>query len=653
MPVSTKILHRRDTAANWTSTNPTLAAGELGFETDTLKFKVGDGSTAWTSLKYSQDASLLSGAASLTTLTTSGNVTVGGNLTVNGTTTAINSSTIQVDDKNIELASVATVTGLQATLSGAGIDNTVTLTSGTTSGLLIGQLLTKTSGTGAFGNSGTVYVQSIISSTAFTVGNSSGTDVFHATNGAITFSAGGPTDITATGGGLTVLSDVTANNKTWQWLSTGAWTSNQDIDLSANTKVYKIAGTTVLSNTQVLGFSINASNSASTIVARDASGDVAARRFTSTIATGTSPFVVSSTTVVTNLNADTVDGFDTSQSASANTVAVRNASSWLLATGFSGTTVNVTGQLISTQATGTAPLAVSSTTLVSNLNADLLDGYNTATAATVNTVAVRDANGSLTANVFIGSSANVTGQLISTVATGTAPFSVASTTKVANLNADTLDGYDTATAATANTVAVRDANASVTANVFIGASANVTGQLISTVATGTAPLSVASTTRVTNLNAATAGVADSATIAGQANNITGAANVIFYNGTANTTSQLAYSTANNNQVLTISAGVPAWVTPAAQGVTNVATGTGLTGGPITSTGTISINTAAALTWTATQRVNVSTDSLAFGIRANTTQTANIFEARDGAATMMMSLSNVGTLYAVTIDGGSA
>jgi len=43
---------RRDTAANWTSTNPTLAAGEMGFETDTGKFKIGTGSTAWTVLKY-------------------------------------------------------------------------------------------------------------------------------------------------------------------------------------------------------------------------------------------------------------------------------------------------------------------------------------------------------------------------------------------------------------------------------------------------------------------------------------------------------------------------------------------------------------------------------------------------------------------------
>ena len=46
------IQFRRDTAANWTSNNPTLAAGEIGYETDTEKYKIGDGSTAWTSLGY-------------------------------------------------------------------------------------------------------------------------------------------------------------------------------------------------------------------------------------------------------------------------------------------------------------------------------------------------------------------------------------------------------------------------------------------------------------------------------------------------------------------------------------------------------------------------------------------------------------------------
>jgi hypothetical protein len=43
---------RRDTAANWTSANPTLAAGQPGYETDTGRIKIGNGSTAWTSLPY-------------------------------------------------------------------------------------------------------------------------------------------------------------------------------------------------------------------------------------------------------------------------------------------------------------------------------------------------------------------------------------------------------------------------------------------------------------------------------------------------------------------------------------------------------------------------------------------------------------------------
>ncbi len=43
---------RRGTAAAWTSANPTLDPGEFGFETDTLKLKCGNGSTAWTTLAY-------------------------------------------------------------------------------------------------------------------------------------------------------------------------------------------------------------------------------------------------------------------------------------------------------------------------------------------------------------------------------------------------------------------------------------------------------------------------------------------------------------------------------------------------------------------------------------------------------------------------
>jgi hypothetical protein len=52
MPAQTTIQVRRDTAANWTIANPTLAAGERGFETDTKLYKTGDGTTAWNSLDY-------------------------------------------------------------------------------------------------------------------------------------------------------------------------------------------------------------------------------------------------------------------------------------------------------------------------------------------------------------------------------------------------------------------------------------------------------------------------------------------------------------------------------------------------------------------------------------------------------------------------
>ena len=43
---------RKDTAADWTSADPTLNSGECGFEEDTGRLKIGDGSTAWISLPY-------------------------------------------------------------------------------------------------------------------------------------------------------------------------------------------------------------------------------------------------------------------------------------------------------------------------------------------------------------------------------------------------------------------------------------------------------------------------------------------------------------------------------------------------------------------------------------------------------------------------
>ena len=48
----TRIIQRHDTAANWSTINPVLALGEMGVETDTNQFKLGDGATSYNELPY-------------------------------------------------------------------------------------------------------------------------------------------------------------------------------------------------------------------------------------------------------------------------------------------------------------------------------------------------------------------------------------------------------------------------------------------------------------------------------------------------------------------------------------------------------------------------------------------------------------------------
>jgi hypothetical protein len=57
--MATRMQQRRGTAAQWTAANPILAAGEIGFETDTSKFKMGNGSSTWSALQYFANASEL------------------------------------------------------------------------------------------------------------------------------------------------------------------------------------------------------------------------------------------------------------------------------------------------------------------------------------------------------------------------------------------------------------------------------------------------------------------------------------------------------------------------------------------------------------------------------------------------------------------
>jgi Major tropism determinant N-terminal domain len=57
MAATTVIKLRQGTAAAWTAANPVLALGELGYETDSDKLKMGNGTSTWTALGYWDDKS--------------------------------------------------------------------------------------------------------------------------------------------------------------------------------------------------------------------------------------------------------------------------------------------------------------------------------------------------------------------------------------------------------------------------------------------------------------------------------------------------------------------------------------------------------------------------------------------------------------------
>jgi hypothetical protein len=124
MPVVTQIQIRRGTAAQWTSTNPTLAAGELGAETDTNKIKCGNGSTAWNSLPYIASEGDITGVTAGTGISgggTSGTVTVSIDTSVTADlTTAQTLTNKTLTDPKINLAFDAETASYTAVLANNG-----------------------------------------------------------------------------------------------------------------------------------------------------------------------------------------------------------------------------------------------------------------------------------------------------------------------------------------------------------------------------------------------------------------------------------------------------------------------------------------------------------------------------------------------------
>lgn len=643
MAVQTKIQFRRDTATNWASTNPTLAAGEIGYDTTNNKFKIGTGSNTWTQLIYQTDASLLSGAASLTTLTTSGNVTVGGNLTVNGTTTSINSSTLQVDDKNIELGSVAAITGVSA-FGEAGTPN---ITVPSTTGLIVGMTITRTAGTLTL--VGGSFISSIDGPTSLTMQNNAG----GSGPGSLTLDFGGPSDTTADGAGLTVLGNGTPNNKTWQWSqATAAWSSNQDINISAG-KVYEINAVTVLSNTQVLGYSIATANGASTIVARDASGNFSAGTITASL-TGTA-------SLASNLTGGTLNkgeivymsGVNTTSKLTATTTnnqylaynTATNAPYWLTPTlsntYYAATTSAQLAGVISDETGSGALVFATSPTLVTPALGTPSSG-NLASTTGYATANLTGAGTGVLTFLATPTSANLATAVTDETGSGNLVFSTSPTLTTPVLGV--------ASATSINKVTFTAPATSATLTLANGSTLQTIGAFFIN-ATATANTDI---TLPTSGTLATQTYVGSATVA-QANNLTGTTpNLIPYQSASNTTTFLA-APAGNQYVLTANTtGAPYWAAPASTGVTSLVAGNGITVSGSTGAVTVNTNASYATTWTTTQRVNVSSDVVAFGIKANGTQTSNLIEVVNSAGTTtLMSLSGAGTLFAVTIDGGSA
>ena len=144
--------------------------------------------------------------------------------------------------------------------------------------------------------------------------------------------------------------------------------------------------------------------------------------------------------------------------------------------------------LVSNVATGTAPLTVTSTTRVSNLSVAYsnVSDFGVTTVQTTGTFFPVFVNGSSTANRALAANANLgfnaaTGNLSATI-----------------LNANTTIAAGTTITATGN----------VTGSNLLTAGGVIASTLTSNVAVGTAPLTVTSTTRVANLNVAYANVAD-------------------------------------------------------------------------------------------------------------------------------------------------
>lgn len=291
MAVQTKLQVRRDTAANWTSTNPTLASGEIGFETDTLKFKIGNGSTAWNSLAYQNASTSAQNYAQ--TLGTKTAVASGATVpytVASVTITTSGSPVLVMVSGDAENATAATWCRLQLYRGTTAIGNDVQV-------------------------EGSAASENIAYALQFVDAQAAGTYTYHLK---VTLIAGGNFNFGEnTGPTITAieLNSLAGSANLASNLASGA-AGSLPYQSAANTTTFLARTAT---NNQVLTFdsstnapywstpssTFNGGTITNALTVSNTSGVNTSGTFTSTIATGTAPFTVSSTTRVANLNVAT------------------------------------------------------------------------------------------------------------------------------------------------------------------------------------------------------------------------------------------------------------------------------------------------------------------------------------------------------------
>jgi hypothetical protein len=325
MAVQTLLQIRRGTTSEWSSANPTLNSGEWGYDTTTKRYKLGDGLTAWNSLTYSaiipssNDLIGTSGIGVSFASTTGIPVTI----SVTGITSSQMTDFNTAVDSRVSLAAVSEEQVQDILASGDHV-TTGFLRNGT--GILLdyndsaNALTINVSGYSYLGHShnwsdiSDASTKATLSELAYLSGVSAGTAsdsraLVLDSNRSIT----AINNITTTGN-LTVGGNLQVNGTTTTVNST-------TVDIGDNIIQVNVSGAATQGGFQVL----NNNNSTITKLFWDTSdsrwefeggsaniyttGNITADTFTSTASTG-SPFTVSATGLVTNLNVDKLDNQD-------------------------------------------------------------------------------------------------------------------------------------------------------------------------------------------------------------------------------------------------------------------------------------------------------------------------------------------------------